>query len=176
LKRRKRPKVYGDGTELDDFEDLPLDGDKETRFRIQPKVARVPGASYPKPPEKEPSSSKNTLQRNPTREPSSNNLRGLQPSTAVFLNLLTIRVFQRNLNPLPPFPHYEVSPSQGPDRFVDAETINGRCFVEEACCQFVNNKEAPSYPQPWRRVNTQRSAIIYQYLYKSLFLFQSLEK
>lgn len=76
LKRPKRPKLYGDGTELDAFEDLPLDGDKETRFRVQPKVIRVPGASYPKPPEKDPSNPKGTLRRKPTREPSSNNLRG----------------------------------------------------------------------------------------------------
>lgn len=76
LKRPKRPKVFGDGTELDGFEDLPLDGDKETRFRVQPKVTRVPGASYPKPPEREPSNLKNALRRKPTREPSSNNLRG----------------------------------------------------------------------------------------------------
>lgn len=75
LKRPKRPKVYGDGTELDAFDDLPLDGDKETRFRVQPKVTRVPGASYPKPPEKDPSNSKGTLRRKPTREPSNGNLR-----------------------------------------------------------------------------------------------------
>ena len=83
LKRPKRPKLYGDGTELDDFEDLPLDGDKETRFRVQPKVTRVPGASYPKPPEKEPTNHKGTLRRKPTREPSSNNLRGAYPSTLI---------------------------------------------------------------------------------------------
>ena len=76
LKRPKRPKLYGDGTELDGFEDLPLDGDKETRFRVQPKVNRVPGASYPKPPGEGPSNPKGTLRRRPTREPSSNNLRG----------------------------------------------------------------------------------------------------
>jgi len=76
LKRPKRPKTYGDGTELDAFDDLPLDGDKETRFRVQPKITRVPGASYPKPPEKETSNSKGTLRRRPTREPSSGNLKG----------------------------------------------------------------------------------------------------
>lgn len=75
LKRPKRPKVYGDGTELDAFDDLPLDGEKETRFRVQPKVTRVPGASYPKPPEKDSSNPKGTLRRKPTRESSSNNLR-----------------------------------------------------------------------------------------------------
>jgi len=76
LKRPKRPKVYGDGTELDNFEDLPLDGDKETKFRVQPKLNRVPGASYPKPPDKETTNPKGTLRRKPTREPSSYNLRG----------------------------------------------------------------------------------------------------
>lgn len=81
FKRPKRPKVFGDGTELDGFDDLPLDGDKETRFRVQPKTTRVPGASYPKPPEKDPSNPKGTLRRKPTREPSSNNLRAESKST-----------------------------------------------------------------------------------------------
>ena len=76
LKRPKRPKLYGDGTELDNFDDLPLDGDKELMFRVQPKTTRVPGASYPKPPEREHGNPKNTLRRRPTREPSNNNLRG----------------------------------------------------------------------------------------------------
>ena len=83
LKRPKRPKVYGDGTELDDFEDLPLDGDKETMFRVQPKVTRVPGASYPRPPEKEPSNPKGTLRRKPTRESSRGNLKGTYPCILV---------------------------------------------------------------------------------------------
>ena len=87
LKRPKRPKLYGDGTELDAFDDLPLDGDKETRFRIQPKVTRVPGASYPKPPEKDQSNPKGTLRRKPTREPSSGNLRGPQPSLLDFFEV-----------------------------------------------------------------------------------------
>lgn len=49
LKRPKRQKTYGDGTELDGFEDLPTDRDKETRYRVQPKGYgnRIPGASYP---------------------------------------------------------------------------------------------------------------------------------
>ena len=48
LKRPKRQRTYGDGTELDGFEDLPLDREKEGRYRVQAKVAgtRVPGASY----------------------------------------------------------------------------------------------------------------------------------
>lgn len=48
LKRPKRQKTYGDGTELDDFEDLPTDRDKECHYRVQPKGYgnRIPGASY----------------------------------------------------------------------------------------------------------------------------------
>lgn len=49
LKRPKRQRTYGDGTELDGFEDLPTDRDKESRYRVQPKGYgnRIPGASYP---------------------------------------------------------------------------------------------------------------------------------
>jgi hypothetical protein len=49
LRRPKRQRTYGDGTELDGFDDLPTDGDKEGRYRVQPKGYgnRVPGASYP---------------------------------------------------------------------------------------------------------------------------------
>ncbi|KAI9060619.1 hypothetical protein FKP32DRAFT_1613598 [Trametes sanguinea] len=45
------PRTYGDGTELDAFEDLPTDRDKETKYRVQPKGYgnRVPGATYSKP-------------------------------------------------------------------------------------------------------------------------------
>ncbi|OSC99518.1 hypothetical protein PYCCODRAFT_1427176 [Trametes coccinea BRFM310] len=51
LKKPKRQRTYGDGTELDAFEDLPTDRDKETKYRVQPKGYgnRVPGASYSKP-------------------------------------------------------------------------------------------------------------------------------
>lgn len=50
LKRPRRQRTYGDGTELDAFEDLPLDREKEGRFRVQPKGHgnRVPGATYAK--------------------------------------------------------------------------------------------------------------------------------
>lgn len=37
LKRPKRLRAYGDGTELDAIEDLPTDRDKEGRFRVVPK-------------------------------------------------------------------------------------------------------------------------------------------
>ncbi|CAL1695331.1 unnamed protein product [Somion occarium] len=48
LKRPKRQKTYGDGTELDGIEDLPLNRDKESQYRVAPKGFgnRVPGASY----------------------------------------------------------------------------------------------------------------------------------
>lgn len=48
LKRPKRQRTYGDGTELDGIEDLPLDREKEGRYRVQPKStgSRIPGASY----------------------------------------------------------------------------------------------------------------------------------
>ncbi|TFK87989.1 hypothetical protein K466DRAFT_489823 [Polyporus arcularius HHB13444] len=51
LKKPKRQRTYGDGTELDAFDDLPTDREKEGKFRVQPKGYgnRIPGASYPKP-------------------------------------------------------------------------------------------------------------------------------
>ncbi|RDB29183.1 Protein byr4 [Hypsizygus marmoreus] len=55
LRRPKRQRTYGDGTELDGIEDLPTDREKEGRYRVQPKSYgnRIPGASFPaKPNEK----------------------------------------------------------------------------------------------------------------------------
>ena len=48
LRRPKRLRTYGDGTELDGFEDLPTDRDKEVRYRVQPKGYgnRIPGSSF----------------------------------------------------------------------------------------------------------------------------------
>lgn len=56
LRKPKRQKTYGDGTELDGIEDLPLDREKEGLYRVQPKGYggasgsgnRVPGGCYPK--------------------------------------------------------------------------------------------------------------------------------
>ncbi|KAI0756689.1 hypothetical protein C8Q80DRAFT_1116102 [Daedaleopsis nitida] len=50
LKKPKRQRTYGDGTELDAFDDLPTDREKEGQYRVQPKGYgnRIPGASYPK--------------------------------------------------------------------------------------------------------------------------------
>jgi len=49
LRRPKRQRTYGDGTELDAIEDLPTDRDKEGKFRVQPKGYgnRIPGAMFP---------------------------------------------------------------------------------------------------------------------------------
>ncbi|KAI6162051.1 hypothetical protein EDD17DRAFT_1819018 [Pisolithus thermaeus] len=38
LRRPKRQRTYGDGTELDGFDDLPTDREKECKFRVQPKA------------------------------------------------------------------------------------------------------------------------------------------
>ncbi|KAH8120221.1 hypothetical protein DFH11DRAFT_1558936 [Phellopilus nigrolimitatus] len=48
--RRTKRRIFGDGTELDNFEDLPTDGDKEAQFRVSTKgnQNRIPGGSYPK--------------------------------------------------------------------------------------------------------------------------------
>lgn len=48
LRRPKRQRTYGDGTELDGIDDLPTDREKEGRFRVAPKGYgnRVPGGTY----------------------------------------------------------------------------------------------------------------------------------
>jgi hypothetical protein len=48
LRRPKRQRTYGDGTELDGIDDLPTDREKEGRFRVMPKGYgnRVPGGTY----------------------------------------------------------------------------------------------------------------------------------
>ncbi|KAJ8520102.1 hypothetical protein ONZ45_g3026 [Pleurotus djamor] len=79
LRRPKRQRTYGDGTELDSIEDLPADREKEARYRVQPKGYgnRVPGASYSKG-----GSDKGTM-RKKTREgsESSQDMAPLVPST-----------------------------------------------------------------------------------------------
>lgn len=71
LRRPKRQRTYGDGTELDGIEDLPTDRDKEGRFRVQPKAIgnRIPGASYPNTNKSgEKLSEKGTIRRNGKRD------------------------------------------------------------------------------------------------------------
>lgn len=64
MKKPKRQRTYGDGTELDAFDDLPTDREQEGKYRVQPKGYgnRVPGASYPKPSTLE-ASATNTIRR-----------------------------------------------------------------------------------------------------------------
>jgi hypothetical protein len=66
LRRPKRQRTYGDGTELDAIEDLPTDGEKEGQYRVQPKSHgnRIPGGSYSKPLDK------STVRRKGKRESS----------------------------------------------------------------------------------------------------------
>ncbi|KAH9982602.1 hypothetical protein BGW80DRAFT_1453454 [Lactifluus volemus] len=68
LKKPKRQRQFGDGTELDKFDDLPTDRDKECHYRVQPKGhgSRVATASREKSAEcKEPT--KGTLRKKSTR-------------------------------------------------------------------------------------------------------------
>ncbi|VDB99754.1 unnamed protein product [Peniophora sp. CBMAI 1063] len=62
LRKPKRAKAYGDGTELDGFDDLPTDSHKESQYRVTPKGYgnRVPGASYSPRKSAEGSNAKNT--------------------------------------------------------------------------------------------------------------------
>ncbi|KAH9847401.1 hypothetical protein C2E23DRAFT_907192 [Lenzites betulinus] len=64
MKKPKRQRTYGDGTELDAFDDLPTDREQEGKYRVQPKGYgnRVPGASYSKPSSSE-ASATNTIRR-----------------------------------------------------------------------------------------------------------------
>jgi hypothetical protein len=49
MRKPKRHRFYGDGTELDEIEDLKIDREQERQFRVTPQQAtfRVPGGSYP---------------------------------------------------------------------------------------------------------------------------------
>jgi len=49
FRKPKRHRNYGNGTELDDIEDLQIDRDQESRFRVTPLqiTHRIPGAFYP---------------------------------------------------------------------------------------------------------------------------------
>ncbi|THH18086.1 hypothetical protein EW146_g2842 [Bondarzewia mesenterica] len=73
LRKPKRQRTYGDGTELDGFDDLPTDRDKESRFRVQPKGYgnRVPGAMYPSKGDENKDWGKGTLRKRALRDGSS---------------------------------------------------------------------------------------------------------
>ncbi|KAF9022508.1 hypothetical protein BDZ89DRAFT_1070671 [Hymenopellis radicata] len=77
LRKPKRVRTYGDGTELDAIDDLPTDRDKESRFRVQPAGYgnRIPGGSYAaKAAEKPP------VRKTTRREGSDSSAASLQPS------------------------------------------------------------------------------------------------
>jgi len=77
LKRPKRQKTYGDGTELDGFDDLPTDRDKESQYHVPPKGYgnRVPGSVYTsKPTPVIESDNKGTVRRKRRTESTSNGL------------------------------------------------------------------------------------------------------
>lgn len=78
LRRPKRQRTYGDGTELDGIDDLPTDREKEGRFRVQPKGYgnRIPGASFPSK-----TNEKGTVRKRGRRD-------GLTGSTGVFLKFM----------------------------------------------------------------------------------------
>jgi hypothetical protein len=84
LKKPKRQRQFGDGTELDNFDDLPTDRDKESQYRVQPKGHgnRVAGASREKSTEsKEPG--KGTLRRKSTRTLATSGSGKFSPSTPI---------------------------------------------------------------------------------------------
>ena len=87
LKKPKRQRTYGDGTELDAFDDLPTDREKEGKFRVQPKGYgnRIPGASYPK--SSDPSAT-GTIRRKAKREFSGSGP-GMCFHVLLFLTMLT---------------------------------------------------------------------------------------
>ncbi|PIL31640.1 hypothetical protein GSI_06342 [Ganoderma sinense ZZ0214-1] len=109
LKKPKRTRTYGDGTELDLFDDLPTDREKEGKYRVQPKGYgnRVPGASYPKPSE---ASAMGTIRRKSTRNFSGGSDSSKAPASSKSLKR-TARI---------EFPSKTSEPSK-PERSKDAE-------------------------------------------------------
>jgi hypothetical protein len=64
LRRPKRQRTYGDGTELDAFDDLPTDRDKEGKFRVQPKATnRCPVGNLSKSSDKEKDKETGTMRK-----------------------------------------------------------------------------------------------------------------
>ncbi|KAF9022975.1 hypothetical protein BDZ89DRAFT_1070336 [Hymenopellis radicata] len=77
LRKPKRVRTYGDGTELDAIDDLPTDRDKESRFRVQPAGYgnRIPGGSYASK-----AAEKSSVRKTTRREGSDSSAASLQPS------------------------------------------------------------------------------------------------
>ncbi|KAL4070835.1 hypothetical protein J3A83DRAFT_3290693 [Scleroderma citrinum] len=80
LRRPKRQRTYGDGTELDAFDDLPTNRDKECKFRVLPKAtSRNALNSLANPSEKE--KEKSTLRKKGRKDGRSPTPAALVPST-----------------------------------------------------------------------------------------------
>ncbi|KAK7468764.1 hypothetical protein VKT23_003265 [Stygiomarasmius scandens] len=88
LRKPKRQRTYGDGTELDGFDDLPTDRDKESRFHVQPKGYgnRIPGGTYTSKPsgtvrkkKREPSGTSDLMPSSLRRSSRSDNLKTQSP-------------------------------------------------------------------------------------------------
>lgn len=83
LRRPKRQRTYGDGTELDAFDDLPTDRDKEGRFRVQPKATnRGPVVTLSKSSDKEKDKETGTMCKKGRKDVASPDVSGaLAPAT-----------------------------------------------------------------------------------------------
>lgn len=83
LRRPKRQRTYGDGTELDAFDDLPTDRDKEGRFRVQPKaMSRGPVGNLSKSSDKEKDKETGTMRKKGRKDvPSPDISSALAPAT-----------------------------------------------------------------------------------------------
>lgn len=83
LRRPKRQRTYGDGTELDAFDDLPTDRDKEGRFRVQPKATnRGSVANLSKSSDKEKDKETGTMRKKGRKDVTSPDVSGaLAPAT-----------------------------------------------------------------------------------------------
>ncbi|KAG1846883.1 hypothetical protein F4604DRAFT_1816206 [Suillus subluteus] len=83
LRRPKRQRTYGDGTELDAFDDLPTDRDKEGRFRVQPKATnRCPVGNLSKSSDKEKDKETGTMRKKGRKDVPSPDVSGaLAPAT-----------------------------------------------------------------------------------------------
>ncbi|KAH9947907.1 hypothetical protein B0H21DRAFT_788904 [Amylocystis lapponica] len=137
LRRPKRQRTYGDGTELDAFDDLPLNREKEGQYRVQPKtpVNRVPGASYPKAPATSAEAlGKGTLRRKGKRELSGSSVELAKAGPSKTLKRTTGRI---------EFPAKTSEPMKTPEsaRTSDAEvTVKKKKLVSSPSSVYTRRK------------------------------------
>lgn len=96
--RRTKRRVFGDGTELDGFEDLPTDRDKEAQFRKQPKgnQNKIPSGSVNQA-KNEIETGKNTIRRK--RELSEHSLQPSASSLSLRHKYSRLEGLSKNENP-----------------------------------------------------------------------------